>query len=162
MRSVSRERGRYGKDSGLTRIAFCWRNMIKRCQNSKDPAFKDYGGRGIKVCDRWQSIENFIDDMSPMPPGMEIDRIDNNGNYELGNCRWATRKTQMRNTRGNRMLTIGGETRCIQGWSEISGIKPTAIRARLKYGWDVKSAVFKPSMRKSGIRATLPPAFGAA
>jgi hypothetical protein len=162
MRSISRERGRYGKDNGLTRIAFCWRNMIARCQNSNNPNFHHYGGRGIKVCERWHSVENFIADMPPMPPGMELDRIDNDGDYEPGNCRWATRQSQMRNTRGNVKLTIDGETRCIQEWSEISGINPGAIRARLKYGWDAKTAVFKPSMRKSGLLATLPPAFGAA
>lgn len=86
-----------------------WQNIIQRCENQNNPRFADYGGRGIKICDRWRkSFEAFINDMGHCPaPGMSIDRIDNNGHYEPGNCKWSTPKEQQLNRRCNRKRGAG-------------------------------------------------------
>jgi hypothetical protein len=78
--------------------------MKQRCNNPNDKDYKDYGGRGIKVCERWNDFQNFFADMGSRPPGLTLDRINNDGNYEPGNCRWATRKEQASNTRKQRMF----------------------------------------------------------
>ena len=82
-----------------TPIWNCWKNMLQRCYNPKNPCYKNYGGRGIIVCDRWKEFVNFLADMGERPAGMSLDRINNDGNYEPGNCRWATRKQQSQNRR---------------------------------------------------------------
>lgn len=90
-----------------TQLYTCWLNMSDRCNNPNNKRFKDYGGRGIKICDHWRSFANFLADIlaaiGERPPGMTLDRIDNNGNYEPGNVRWATMKQQRANQR--RMAT---------------------------------------------------------
>lgn len=120
-----------------------WVRMRDRCANPKNLRFSQYGGRGIAVCDRWQSFGNFLADMGECPDGMSIDRIDANGNYEPGNCRWATEKTQQNNRRTNRMITFDGRTQSMSEWAREVGIKPGTLRARIESGWNLEQALNK-------------------
>ena len=126
-----------------------WTGMLKRCFNPRCAGFKYYGGRGITVCERWRnSFENFCDDMGPRPSSKHsIDRIANAGNYEPGNCQWATQKSQCRNSRRNHHITLNGDTRCVSEWAELFGIRPATIFARLSYGWTESEAVTRPVKR---------------
>ena len=92
-------RPKYGKPSP-TYIS--WKNMRQRCQNPNHPDYKDYGGRGIKVCKRWKDFVNFLKDMDERPEGKTLDRVDNSGDYEPSNCRWATPKQQAQNKRDHK------------------------------------------------------------
>jgi hypothetical protein len=124
-----------------------WVRMIQRCENSNGPEFPGYGGRGIRVCARWRdSFEAFREDMGPKPSaGHSLDRFpDQNGDYEPGNCRWATNKQQSRNTRSNRLLTFNGETHCLAEWAAVTGVNSMALRSRLRKGWAVERALTTP------------------
>lgn len=131
-----------------SRVYRIWQAMRNRCENSNSPAFKDYGGRGITVCDRWSSFESFFSDMGDPPYGTSIERIDNNKGYSPSNCRWATRIEQGRNRRSSKLLQYGGEKRTQQEWAEMFGISRERISHRLTLGWSVKDALERP------VRAT--------
>lgn len=117
--------------------------MKQRCTNPNNRAFHNYGGRGIRVCERWlNSFDDFLADMGTRPDGeYEIDRIDNSKDYEPGNCRWVTRSAQSRNNRRTRMLTHGGRTQCMSDWSAETGVPIPTIHRRLKVGWSVDRAL---------------------
>lgn len=125
-----------------------WRGMLGRCLNKTNPAWMDYGGRGIGVCDRWRSFENFLADMGRRPDGLSLDRIDNNKGYSPDNCRWATRKEQARNRRSSAMIEYKGECRALVEWAEITGISVSAITQRLRAGWDVEMALTVPQRHR--------------
>lgn len=121
-----------------------YKAMLKRCRNPNDESYPIYGGRGITVCERWQeSFANSLQDMGERPSrNHSIEREDTNGNYEPGNCRWATALEQARNRRYHHMLTCGGETKCVAEWADISGVLPNTIMSRLKRGYTPTRAVF--------------------
>lgn len=132
-----------------------WLSMLHRCSPEYLKDFPRYSGRGIKVCEDWKCFENFLRDMGVCPSDKEsIDRYpDNNGDYEPGNCRWATTTQQARNRESSVILDHNGAKRCVVEWSEITGIPTTTIRARLKLGWSVSRALTTirrpyPSRRK--------------
>jgi hypothetical protein len=122
--------------------------MRDRCRNPKHRAYKNYGGRGITVCERWNSFENFYADVGDRPsPKHSIDRIDNDLGYEPGNVRWADQKTQSRNSRRNRLVAINGETLCLQDWAERMGLGRCTIYDRLRRGWSIERALTTPPAR---------------
>lgn len=127
-----------------TRIYRIWKEMRRRCNNPNRPNYPRYGGRGIKVCDEWNSdfmsfykwaINNKYDD------SLSIDRIDNNEGYGPENCRWASPQEQSNNRRSNRFLQHNGEEHTIAEWSRITGLEQSLIIGRLRLGWSVKKAL---------------------
>ncbi|MDE1138152.1 MAG: hypothetical protein PW999_00565 [Paraburkholderia tropica] len=119
--------------------------MRSRCTNPGDISYQRYGARGISVCERWDNFENFLADMGPRPTNSHsLEREDNNGNYEPGNCRWATAIEQSRNTRRNRMLTFDGRTQCVAKWADEIGIHRLTLQRRLRLGWSVEKTLSTP------------------
>lgn len=121
--------------------------MKQRCYNTTNHNYPKYGGRGITICNRWlESYQNFFEDMGEPPtPQHTIDRIDNNGNYEPSNCRWATQKEQNRNYSRNHLLTYNGKTQTIMEWSEEISIKYTTLKERIRVRkWSVEKALTTP------------------
>lgn len=128
-----------------------WQQMIQRCTNQKTKAYRDYGARGVSVCERWLSFANFINDMGHKPtPSHTIERNNTNGNYEPGNCRWATRLEQGANTRKNRVITINGETLILAEWLRRIGITHGTFRSRMVRGMSLEAALTTP--KKQEIR----------
>lgn len=123
-----------------------WVCMRQRCKNPNHPAYANYGGRGITVCDRWdQSFEAFLVDMGEPPtPDHTIDRIDNDGPYSPENCRWITATEQNRNQRRSTRITVDGITRTVVGWAEVMGISQETIRQRIRRGMSPEEAVTLP------------------
>lgn len=122
-----------------------WASMIQRCTNPNTKTFARYGGRGITVCDGWlHSFEAFLADVGPRPSfAHSLDRIDNDGNYEPGNCRWIEKRLQARNTSANVTLTFNGETRTAAEWAELLGIKPYTLYSRISKGEPVERCLFR-------------------
>jgi len=118
-----------------------WRTMRGRCFNPNTAGYKNYGERGITVCVRWRnSFNNFLSDMRRCPKGLTIERIDNNGNYELGNCQWATAKQQARNRRDNRHINHGGRTKLLIEWAEELGINYSTLQSYIYRGHTMEEA----------------------
>src|SRR6266849_4946256 len=104
-----------------TRTYMAWLSMRKRCMNPRNKYFHRYGGRGIKVCKRWDNYSLFLSDMGEVPSGLTLDRKNNDGNYEPGNCRWATKKEQSHNSSRAKKITFGGKTLCVREWEHHLG-----------------------------------------
>lgn len=129
-----------------------WINMKSRCYSASIPNFQDYGGRGIKVCARWlDSVEDFCADMGPRPSGAHsVDRINVNGDYEPGNCRWATDSEQRRNQRRNHLVEIDGRSMTLAEAVERSPVPYNTVLYRLKRGWPTAEAVTR--VARKGVR----------
>ena len=123
-----------------------WEAMKRRCYATSDKSYPNYGGRGIIVCERWiHSFKNFLEDMKQRPSDTHtIDRINNNGNYTPENCRWTTRKEQIKNRRCAHNLTFNGTTKTMLEWSNITGIDYFTLHKRIKHGWTTEDALTKP------------------
>lgn len=112
-----------------------WAGMMRRCTTKTNIAYSHYGGRGITVCPAWRDFANFIIYMGPRPsPKHTLERINNDGNYEPGNCRWATQSEQCRNTRRTIFVTINGIKKCLKDWCVELGKNYDAVRSRIRYG----------------------------
>jgi len=130
-----------------------WHGMLQRCNNKNYRFYKDYGGRGITVCEEWMKFENFYADMGDRPEGMSLDRIDNDGPYCKENCRWST-IDQQNNNRTNycRFLMYRGEVRTASQWARAMGICLGTFWNRLKRGWSIEDALETPPGVKRGPR----------
>lgn len=126
-----------------TRAYRSWDSMRQRCYNSNIRGYEYYGGRGISVCEQWRhSFECFLRDMGDCPKGMTIDRYpDKNGNYEPGNCRWATSGQQNNNKRSNVLVTAFGKTQSVAEWSVELSLDYDVIYQRIRHGWDHHKAL---------------------
>lgn len=125
-----------------------WKGMRSRCYNRSHQDYRLYGGRGIKVCERWSDFANFLSDVGRCPnPSLSIERIDNDGDYEPGNVRWATAKDQARNRRTNRRLEFRGRSLTLIEWAEVSGVPYDTVRARADRGWSAEDILTVPVRR---------------
>lgn len=135
-----------------THIYRLWGDMINRCYNPTNQAYHNYGGRGIKVCERWHNAANFAQDMGNAPIGKWLERRDNNKGYSPENCYWATVKQQQINRRSTRWIEFDGQRHNLREWSEITGIKERTIAARIDdCNWSIEKALTTPvKIRKEG------------
>lgn len=142
---LNRARGKHfqARNGQQTPEYMTWAHMIKRCENQTYHGFANYGGRGIKVCERWRaSFLAFFEDMGLRPSAKHsLDRKDVNGDYTPDNCRWASAKEQGRNRRNNRILTIAGESVTLAEAAERFGVNRGTIKGRLARGWTPEMAV---------------------
>lgn len=134
-----------------SRLYRIWCNLKDRCQRENHDRYADYGGRGVSVCEEWQTFEPFYE--WAMANGyrddLSLDRRDNDGGYCPENCRWATKVEQANNTRANRMISCFGETHTLAEWGRICGIQADTIAYRIKLGWSVEKALSTPVRRRT-------------
>lgn len=151
---MTKSRGIHDMHGGRhTRAYGVWCSMRARCNNPNNPAFGNYGGRGISVCESWGKFSNFIADMGEPEVGMTLEREDNDKGYSKDNCVWADRRTQSLNKRNNVLLTVDGETQPASVFAERTGIPYKTLHMRLRKGWSHENAVKTPIVRdRVGIK----------
>lgn len=142
----------HGRSSSL--LYFAWAGMKKRCQNPAHTSYASYGGRGIKVCERWEKFENFLADMGERPLGperMTLERRNNDGNYCKENCYWTSYKVQANNQRPKKTsvyITHEGRTMNLKSWERETGLAHSVIQRRIQAGWTVNEALTIPSQKR--------------
>lgn len=143
--------GKKAKRHGLsgTKTHRAWSSMRQRCKPfDKNTRAESYKRRGITVCERWASFDNFLSDMGEAPPGSSLDRIDNNKGYEPGNCRWTTAKIQANNRSTNVLLSLNGQTMTVMQWAENLGVRFGLLSSRIRRGWPISRALTTPPISK--------------
>ncbi len=129
-----------------------WESMKQRCLNEHAPDYHMYGGRGIKVCDRWiNSFDNFLADMGDRPMDKSLDRIEVNGDYSPDNCRWATREEQEQNKRKTLRFSAFGDIKTVHEWAKQYNLSPRVIIERIKVGWDAEKALLTPNRKSKSV-----------
>ncbi len=146
VRSYGYGRTRHGLRN--TRIYKIWERMLARCKNKNDQNFPNYGGRGIDVCERWMSVDNFFKDMGFPPDGLTLERKDTNESYCPENCIWETPKAQANNKRNNHLLSFEGRTMTMAQWAETVGLSYSALGSRIYDGWSTERALLTPLQGK--------------
>lgn len=137
--------GRFKHGMSLTPVYKVWIGIVQRCTDKNYTYYHNYGGRGIKVCDRWlNSFDDFYSDMGDIPNGMTIERKDNNKGYSKDNCKWATWTEQNNNKRSNINIKIGENTKTVTQWAKHLGINKSTIYSRVRLGWGIKDAITIP------------------
>jgi len=147
-KDILRQRNRkMGTTNGMYKLSIysIWRDMLQRCNNPNNSAYKNYGGRGITVCKRWLKFENFYADMGDRPKSLTLGRINNEKGYFPDNCSWSTMKAQANNKRNNIKIKFQNQYLTLKEWSEKIGMKyPTLARRIKKYHWPIEKALTKP------------------
>lgn len=134
----------------ISREFSSWMHMKTRCYNEKDDNYPRYGGRGIKICERWlESFENFLDDMGLQPEGLTLERIDNDGDYGPTNCRWASPKEQARNRMDTVFVKHDNKTLCLKDWAKELGISPITFYSRWYRGWGIERIASQPVIKRN-------------
>lgn len=151
---AGQKRKRYGYTPGINarvnhELHRTWANMIQRCYNPNNTAYPSYGGRGIITCERWRDFLKFAEDVGVRPSRLHtLERKDNDGNYEPGNVRWATRLEQGQNKRDNHLLEYNGVCLSVSEWARRLGVSYVCILNRIKRGWSIERCVTTPPIAK--------------
>ena len=131
----------HSKRIGHSRTYQTWAAMKQRCDNPNNPKYPTYGGRGIRICDRWRSFGAFLEDMGERPNGMTIERVDVNGDYEPRNCIWGSPEAQANNKTNNRIIEFAGKKQTAAMWAKELGLSHVVLRMRLHRGWSIGRAL---------------------
>jgi hypothetical protein len=126
-----------------------WQAMRDRCDNRVNREYRNYGGRGIAVCERWQDFSNFLSDMGSRPKGFDIERKNNDGPYSPENCRWASRQLNLNNRRCNNRVEFRGQTKTVAEWAAETGMHEETLRRRILNGWPAERALTEPVHRSN-------------
>jgi hypothetical protein len=131
-----------------------WRTMLNRCYRPEHSGFRYYGGRGIAVCERWKNFASFRDDMGEPGAGMQLDRINTDGDYAPGNCRWVTPKQNANNRRNTTFVEFDGKKKTVSEWADATGIPRATIATRLWHGWSPERTLTTTEYKRGNKRET--------